>query len=133
MGRHGILIFSCLLFVLFEKICSIKSCHFPNHGILIEKTKPDCFLISPPSISLWLFLDQFVHLQAKFTIGFLFCLQHRAYIKVAMQSLQTTLACSRIQEQLKQNPFCQIWQNLSNDLTLKNNFDFHWGTPLDAK
>ena len=46
-GRHGILIFSCLLFVLFEKICSIKSCHFSNHGILIEKTKPDGFLISP--------------------------------------------------------------------------------------
>ena len=40
-GRHRILIFSCLLFVLFEKICSIKSCHFSNHGILIEKTKPD--------------------------------------------------------------------------------------------
>ena len=47
VGRHGILIFSCLLFVLFEKICSIKSCHFTNHGILIEKTKPDSFLISP--------------------------------------------------------------------------------------
>ena len=46
-GRHGILIFSCLLFVLFEIIFSIKSCHFPNHGILIEKTKPDCFLIFP--------------------------------------------------------------------------------------
>jgi hypothetical protein len=29
-GRHGILIFSCLLFVLFEKI-----------DILIEKTNPD--------------------------------------------------------------------------------------------
>ena len=27
-GQHGILIFSCLLFVLFEKICSTKSCHF---------------------------------------------------------------------------------------------------------
>ena len=34
-----ILIFSCLVFVLFEKIWFIKSCHFPNHGILIEKTK----------------------------------------------------------------------------------------------
>ena len=29
----------CLL-VLFQKICSIKSCHFANHRILIEKTKP---------------------------------------------------------------------------------------------
>ena len=47
LGRHGILIFSCLLFVLFEKICSIKSCHFANHGILIEKTKPDGFLTFP--------------------------------------------------------------------------------------
>ena len=28
VGRYGILIFSCLLFVLFEKMCSIKSCHF---------------------------------------------------------------------------------------------------------
>ena len=45
MGRHGILILTCLLFVLFEKISSIKSCHFSNHGILIEKTKPDGFLI----------------------------------------------------------------------------------------
>ena len=44
-GRHGNLIFSCLLFVLFEKICSIKSCHFANHGILIKKTKLDGFLI----------------------------------------------------------------------------------------
>ena len=46
-GRHGILIFSCLLFDLFEKICSIKSCNFSNHGILIGKTKPDGFLIFP--------------------------------------------------------------------------------------
>ena len=42
-GQHGILIFSCLLFVLFKKICSFKSCHFANHWILIEKTKPDIF------------------------------------------------------------------------------------------
>ena len=28
LGRHGILIFSCLLFVLFEKICSIKTWWF---------------------------------------------------------------------------------------------------------
>ena len=35
---HGILIFSCLLFVLVEKIY--------NHGILIIKTKPDGFQIS---------------------------------------------------------------------------------------
>jgi hypothetical protein len=45
-GKHGILIFSCLLFVLFEKICNSKSCHFSNHGILIGKTKPDGFQIS---------------------------------------------------------------------------------------
>ena len=29
--------------LLFEKICSIKSCHFSNHGILIERKIPDCF------------------------------------------------------------------------------------------
>ena len=28
LGRHGILIFSCLLLVLFEKICSIKTWWF---------------------------------------------------------------------------------------------------------
>ena len=46
LGRHGNLIFSCLLFALFEKMCSMKSFYFSNHGILIEKTKPDGFLIS---------------------------------------------------------------------------------------
>ena len=57
--RHGILMFSCLMFVLFEKICCIKSCLFSNHRNLIGMTKPVCFLIfSSP----WSFSLRFVHL-----------------------------------------------------------------------
>ena len=43
-GRYGILIFSCQLFVLFEKICSIKSCHFSKSRNPDGKGKPDIFL-----------------------------------------------------------------------------------------
>ena len=44
LGRYGILIFSCQLFVLFEKICSIKSCHFSKSRNPDGKGKPDIFL-----------------------------------------------------------------------------------------
>ena len=41
IGRHGILIFSCLLFDLFEKVCSIKSCHFSKSRNPDGIGKPD--------------------------------------------------------------------------------------------
>ena len=41
LGRYGILILSCFLFVLFEKICSIKSCHFSKSRNPDGIGKPD--------------------------------------------------------------------------------------------
>ena len=51
MGRYGILIFPCLLFVLFEKITESwwkwKTWYFPpRHQILKSWLKPVCFLTS---------------------------------------------------------------------------------------
>ena len=97
-GRHGILIFSCLLFVLFEKICPIKSWFLPVIFQITESwLKPVCFHSTTMAI-FYIYLPIYIYILSilRQIHGFYFSLIFLAlaYIKKIHTPSQTSLTCS---------------------------------------